>query len=504
MKYHKLLAKQIEKYLTDECRREPQFRTFINVVHNSYTSFERDKELLEHAAMLNEKEYSDINIQLKNEIVQRNESIEKLIEALQLLNGKTTLNEEGASVDLQSLVKVLHDQIAKQKEIENQLIEAKEAALNANKAKSDFLSIMSHEIRTPLNGIIGITQLLGQHEIPDDLSEKIEILKFSAENLHLLINDILDYSKIEAGKLELESSVFNLKKLISNIKKANQTKAEEKGIKIKLMLDDDIPDNLVGDQLRIGQVITNLVSNAVKFTSEGMVAIEFNLIKKVKDRATCSFTIKDTGIGIAKDKQEVIFNEFTQSNTSITRKYGGTGLGLVICKKILGLHGSKLVIESEENIGSTFSFIIDFQIAKESGKVKSDDTNQIYNVERLEGLKILLVEDYSINIRLTTMYFNKWLINFEVAENGLIALEKFEPGKFDIILMDLQMPEMDGMTATTEIRKLDTEIPILALTASANIFTVQKAIEVGMNDYISKPFHPNELIYKLLKHSGRI
>ncbi len=148
--------------------------------------------------------------------------------------------------------------------------------------------------------------------------------------------------------------------------------------------------------------------------------------------------------------------------------------------------------------------MVNFQIAKESGNAKSDDFNQIYNVEKLEGLKILLVEDYSINIRLTTMYFNKWLINFEVAENGLIALEKFEPGKFDIIMMDLQMPEMDGITATSEIRKLDTEIPILALTASATIFTAQKAIEVGMNDYITKPFHPNELLYKLLKYSGRI
>jgi signal transduction histidine kinase len=501
---HRLLSKQIEKYLTAECLRHPNFVNFIKAVNNSYYAFERDKELLEHAAALNEKEYAEINQQLVDEIQSRNISIDKILGAIELLGGKNAAPHESNNAKLESLIEVLQNQIAKQKIIELQLIEAKEAAQSANKAKSEFLSIMSHEIRTPLNGIIGLTHLIFQEEMPEHLAEKLNILKFSAENLHLLINDILDYSKIDAGKLEIEETRFNVKKLISNIKKANSGKAIEKGIQIKLMIDDDIPDELIGDQLRIGQVITNLVSNAVKFTKKGSVTIELQLKKLNSDKATLFFSIKDTGIGIPKDKQSLIFNEFTQSNSSITREFGGTGLGLVICKKILELYHSDLLLESEEGKGATFYFTIDLNIAKENLDVLQKNYSGEYNLDLLKGLKVLLVEDHSINILMSVMYFKKWNMEYEIAENGQLALDKFQSGKYDIILMDLQMPVLDGISTAFEIRKLDQQIPIIALTASATYNTIENAREAGMNDYIIKPFYPNDLVYKILKLTGRI
>jgi signal transduction histidine kinase len=501
---HRLLAKQLKKYLSEECLQNEAFLSFIKVVNDSYHSFDRDKELAEHSASLNEVEYYEINQKLKSEIAQRRQSVEKLIEAIYLL--ETPESGELTEVDdtnLSSLVDLLQRQIQVRKQIEAELINAKEVAENATQAKSEFLSMMSHEIRTPLNAIIGLTYLMQQEDQTPSVMENLKTLHFSAENLHMLINDILDFSKIEAGKVDLEEVPFDLKLLVSNVKKANQVKAEEKGNKIKLMLDDDIPNTLVGDPLRIAQVLNNLVSNAVKFTINGSVTIEVSVMKKNAERASVFFSVKDTGIGISAEKQKLIFERFTQANSETTRKFGGTGLGLVISKKLVQLHGSDIELESEEGKGAQFSFTLDLKIGttvKQQLAAALDDNEDV----SLEGVKLLLVDDYFVNIKVATKFLDKWKVTYDTADNGLVALDKFRKNEYDLILMDLLMPEMDGYTAVEKIRETGAEIPIIALTASATLNNQDRAFSVGMNDYVTKPFNPKELHQKIAKYSGRI
>ncbi len=502
---HKLLTKQLKRYLSEECLKNEAFQSFIKAVNDSYHNFDRDKELSEHSAALNEVEYYEINQKLKSEIAQRRQSVEKLIEAIYLLEtpesgGLAELNDN----NLSTLVDLLQRQIQVRKQIETELINAKEVAENATQAKSEFLSMMSHEIRTPLNAIIGLTYLMQQEEQTPSVMENLKTIQFSSENLHLLINDILDFSKIEAGKVELEEMPFDLKLLVSNVKRANQVKAEEKGNKIKLMLDDDIPNTLIGDSLRIGQVLTNLVSNAVKFTLNGSVTIEVSVIKKDDEKASIYFSVKDTGIGIAPDKQKLIFERFTQANSETTRKFGGTGLGLVISKKLVQLHGSDIEVESEVGKGSQFSFTLDLRMGttlkQQIATALAEDDNDV----SLEGVKLLLVDDYFVNIKVASKFLEKWKVTFDTAENGFIAVDKFMKNEYDLILMDLLMPEMDGYTAVEKIRETGAEIPIIALTASATLNNQDRAFSVGMNDYVTKPFNPKELYQKIAKYSGRL
>ncbi|RFS18576.1 ATP-binding protein [Emticicia sp. C21] len=503
---HKLLAKQLKKYLSEECLQHEAFQSFIKVVNDSYHSFDRDKELSEHSASLNEVEYYEINQKLKSEITQRRQSVEKLIEAIYLL--ETPESGELGEVDdrnLSSLVDVLQRQIQVRKQIEAELIHAKEVAENATQAKSEFLSMMSHEIRTPLNAIIGLTYLMQQEEQTPSVMENLKTLHFSAENLHMLINDILDFSKIEAGKVDLEEVPFDLKLLVSNVKKANQVKAEEKSNRIKLMLDDDIPNTLIGDPLRIAQVLNNLVSNAVKFTINGSVTIEVSVMKKNAEHVSIYFSVKDTGIGISPEKQKLIFERFTQANSETTRKFGGTGLGLVISKKLVQLHGSDIELESEEGKGAQFSFTLDLRIGTTVKQQMAIALSETENEDvSLEGVKLLLVDDYFVNIKVATKFLDKWKVTYDTADNGLVAIDKFKKNEYDLILMDLLMPEMDGYTAVEKIRETGAEIPIIALTASATLNNQDRAFNVGMNDYVTKPFNPKELYMKIAKYSGRI
>ena len=318
-----------------------------------------------------------------------------------------------------------------------------------------------------------------------------------------MINDILDFSKIEAGKVELEKIPFDLKQLISNTKKANQVRAEEKENRIKLMIDDDVPNVLIGDSLRIGQIISNLVSNAVKFTKKGSITVELSLQKIINNTAILDFSVTDTGIGIAGNKQKLIFDKFTQANSETTREFGGTGLGLVITKKLLQLHGSEINLCSEVGKGAKFYFTIELGIGHEIYKKSNDSNAEFENEDVLKGVRVLLVEDYPMNIKVATKFLERWKVDIDVAENGKIALEKYQIGKYDLILMDIQMPIMDGYEATTEIRKIDYNIPIIALSASATLDNQDRAFTVGMNDYVTKPFNPKELFQKLVKFSGQ-
>jgi PAS domain S-box-containing protein len=393
--------------------------------------------------------------------------------------------------------------IDERKRAEKELIDAKDAAEMAAVAKSQFLSTMSHEIRTPMNAVIGFTNLLLTQDPSPHQMEYLNMLKYSAENLLVLINDILDFSKIEAGKIEFEQVDFNIQHLMENVRFGNLQRAKEKGILLKLMVDSELNTAVVGDPVRLGQILTNLVSNAVKFTREGKVVMSATLVKQQTGWLNIHFEVEDTGIGISEEKVGHIFESFTQASSDTTRKYGGSGLGLTITKKLLELQNSVIEVKSEPGRGSVFSFSLDFrssqnEISNQSVRAPSP------TVPSLKGTKILIAEDNALNVVLMKNFMKQWELDYDIAENGLVALALVQKNNYDLVLMDLQMPEMDGYQATTEIRKLPDEkyakLPIIALTASAMLDIKDIAFEVGMNDYVSKPFNPNELYLKIATH----
>jgi signal transduction histidine kinase/CheY-like chemotaxis protein len=390
------------------------------------------------------------------------------------------------------------------KKNQEQLSQEKRNAEEAVRAKADFLSTMSHEIRTPLNGIAGITHLLLDENPQPHQLEYMSTLRFSVDNLMSIVNDILDFSKIEAGSISFESIPYNLSELLSGIKNANLLKAEDKQIRLKLKRDDDIPDWVIGDPVRLSQVLNNLVSNAIKFTHHGEVVIDLLREKLTEKSASIRFSVKDSGIGIPKDKQDQIFQRFSQVDSSITRKFGGTGLGLAISRKLLELQGSKIELQSELGKGSEFSFTMDFQLPeRESIRLtnKGKVTPEVF--ESLHGARILMVEDNEVNILIAKKIMRNWDVEVTHAANGLEAIEQVISYPFDLILMDIQMPFMDGYEATRNIRAAGysaEELPIIALSASAMVSEKDQAFNVGMNDFVSKPFNPTELYSKIKKH----
>ncbi|CAG5000161.1 Sensor histidine kinase RcsC [Dyadobacter sp. CECT 9275] len=376
------------------------------------------------------------------------------------------------------------------------LILAKKQAEQALEMKSKFLSVMSHEMRTPLNAVIGFINLLLQDPRPDQL-ENMNILKFSAENLLILIDDILNFSKLDAGKVQLEQIDFNLNLLLHNITSSLQNEAAAKDLKLELITDSLIPEYVTGDPVRTTQVITNLVSNAIKFTPSGKVSLISTMKGQDKDTVTIGFQVVDTGIGIAMEMQGNIFEMFTQADSGTTRKYGGSGLGLTISKRILEIMGSEMHLSSRVGEGSTFSFDIVFRRGNKTSLAgASFEPDKV-----LKGAEILIVDDYPINVKVVKKFLDQWGCACTVASNGSVALEMVKSKGYDLILMDLQMPVMDGYEATRLIRKLPGEefgkLPVIAISASSAPEVSARMIEAGMNDYISKPFNPIDLHNKL-------
>jgi signal transduction histidine kinase/ActR/RegA family two-component response regulator len=480
MDYHKLLDRQIKKTFPEEFLANPSVIEFLKRVSNSYESFEREIKISEHTFAISEQEYKKITEHLKQENAIKNESILQIKEAIRALDENSVVSLTDSNNSLIDVIQFLKEHILKQKQLEKDLVHSKEIAEKAANAKSEFLSTMSHEIRTPMNAVIGFTHLLLQNAREDQM-EYLKLLKFSGENLLVVINDILDYSKIEAGKIEFENIDFDLRTLIQNIKGGFQEKANE----------DDIT-----------QILTNLISNAVKFTERGKVTVSASVSCGICAQTTILFEVKDTGIGIAENKQQHIFDSFSQASSETTRKYGGTGLGLSISKRLLELQGSKIKVESELGKGSRFYFELRFDVSE----LKTNDAQTINSTKKksLLGAQILMVEDNQINAFLAKQFFKQWEIACDVAENGKIALEMVQQKPYHLVLMDLQMPEMDGWQATLEIRKLPEEkyqkLPIIALTASAMNDVREKAISSGMNDSVTKPFNPDLLYATIAKY----
>jgi PAS domain S-box-containing protein len=386
--------------------------------------------------------------------------------------------------------------IDQRKKMEEEILLAKEKAEQAVVAKNSFLANMSHEIRTPMNAIIGYTELLSQSNLDTEQTEHVGYVKTAGTNLLAIINDILDFSKIESGKIALESAPFNLKQTLKSIYNLLNVRASEKKLEYNFYLDASLPEYVLGDSVRLNQILVNLIGNAIKFTTKGHVTVSVKKIGEDAESHKIKFIVQDSGIGIPPDKIQVIFERFTQANTETTRKFGGTGLGLSIAKSLVELQGGEMLLKSEVDKGSEFSFELSYK------KVNTLDIEPLQKgfvpKKLLNELKILLCEDNVLNQKLAKRVINKFGFQVEIAGNGRIGIEKLQQEKFDLVLMDLQMPEMDGYQAVLAIRnELHMKIPIIAMTAHSLVGEKEKCLEIGMNDYIGKPFTQEELYHKI-------
>jgi PAS domain S-box-containing protein len=404
------------------------------------------------------------------------------------------LNSRG---EVDKYIEVIIDITAKKK-VEMELISAKEKALQLNRAKDMFISVMSHEIRTPLNAVIGMSNLLAEDITNEAQKENLGILKFSADNLMNLINDLLDFTKIETGNVQLEKANVDLRKVVQGVANSLQFRANGQGIYIKQKIGAKVPQYIIGDSARLIQVLLNLVGNAVKFTHTGGVSIDVGVLEESEKNVRIRFAVTDTGIGIAKEKLNTIFESFKQAEDDTTRKYGGTGLGLAISKRLVELYDSRINVDSVLGQGSTFWFTITFN--KANSKTISSS-----KMEMGLNLNVLVVDDNQINRILVNKVLQRWGTKVDFAENGQQAIDKVETNKnYDVVLMDVHMPIMGGLEATEILRaKTDPyfqQLPIVALTASMLSSEVNEMSSAGMNDFILKPFEPKTLFDKLSKY----
>ncbi len=384
--------------------------------------------------------------------------------------------------------------IAQRKENEAELV-------RLQKAKEQFLANISHEIRTPLNGIAGMAGLLSQNPSPEERETYLNAIKHSSENLKLIINDILDLAAIESGKLNLEKIAFNLKDFLPSLISTFMYQAREKRIALDYHIDENLNKILVGDPVRLNQILINLISNAVKFTHSGSIKVLCTAEREQKGICWVRIEVIDSGVGIPQDKLDTIFESFSQADASVTRKYGGTGLGLTIVKQLVELQKGRIAVTSKENEGSSFIVLVPYGIGKKGAVTQSSPKNErALKAVNASQLVVLLVEDNDINRLYAKSILKNWQCYTDTAENGLVALEKIKNQAYDVVLMDIQMPVMDGYETTKAIRLMNSpmrDVPVIALTANATKADVEKCMVAGMNDYLPKPFTPDDLYRKL-------
>ncbi len=391
--------------------------------------------------------------------------------------------------------------ITLRKQMEEDLRKATQVAEYSLQIKAQFLANMSHEIRTPMNAIVGFTGLILKTPLSEEQTKYLNAIKTSGENLLVIINDILDFSKIQSGKIHFEQTNFSITKSISSVIELLLPKCLEKNIKLIYTIERDIPEYVIGDPTRLNQVLNNLVGNAIKFTKKGEVKILAELVKKDGQNVEIKFTVSDTGIGIPEEKIHSIFDYFTQASPETTRKYGGTGLGLAIVKQLVEQQGGTLKVESKLNSGTVFAFNLSFPVGIGEEETTEQECISVCDMNS-EELTILLVEDNELNSILAEKILTDWDWKVDVAEDAFIALDKIKQKKYDVVLMDIQLPGMDGYEATHRIRNDmppdKRNIPIIAMTAHALSSEEEKCLKSGMNGYISKPFEPENLYGKII------
>lgn len=395
--------------------------------------------------------------------------------------------------------------VSNQKRIEKELLEAKIKAENAVKSKQQFLSNMSHEIRTPLNSIIGFTKLILKTDLTEKQRKYLTAIKISGDTLIVLVNDILDLAKVDAGKMIFDKAPFRLALSISTMLHLFEAKMQEKNLQLDVQYDVNIPEVLEGDSTRLHQIIINLVSNAIKFTNKGKITVSVRKLFEDQENVIVEFSVGDTGIGIAKDDLDMIFENFQQAHATTSKKFGGTGLGLAIVKKLVETQGGSIQVQSEVGKGSVFSFVLNFK--KTTNEVDYQDDIIEFVENDFKNSKVLIVEDVEFNQLLVKGLLDEFGFVSDITTNGKHAIEKLEKEPYDVILMDLQMPEMDGFQATTYIRDvLRLKTPIIALTADVSTVDIEKCRAVGMDDYISKPINEqilyNKIVAQIKKNSA--
>ena len=430
----------------------------------------------------------DYNFKIKSN---RNDEIGILANSLNEMTEKIS----ESNTKLNQHAKDLEDRV---QERTRELTDAKELAEALTKNKNEFLTYISHQIRTPMNSILAVINLLSLDQPKPEQIPKLEILKFSLENLMVIIDEILDFNKIEANKMKIEKKEFNLQHLIESMRGSIIPLTDEKKLEFIVEFDKRLPKQVIGDPVRLFQILNNLIQNAISFTNSGSIHLFLKLNSSTASNVKIDFSVVDTGMGIPENELSSIFDNFAKNSKS-----PGSGLGLPITKKLLDLFDSQIFVESQINIGSNFSFSLDFELPTIEFTNPSIEKNDIDS--SLSNVKLLLVEDYKLNQIVVEEFLNIWNISVDIADNGKMALEMAERKDYSIILMDLQMPVLDGYESAKLIRALPNDryktIPIIALTASAISETIAKAKNSGMNDYITKPFKPDELYKKIIQYA---